>query len=1014
MKKLSTLLILALLVAMLPLAASAEAPVDLTKAGPPPGGTALPGTVPAGGTQAILDDFNRADGPIGGNWTVHDGSCNVVSNAATCGNMGRATFNGAPGDGNFAEIDVAVFSTALDYQGVLLNYGAGVNNIFIKVQNQSGGMQFCNAACYTGNQGPAFGLGFFSLSSCFGSAHMAVTRVGNDVTIEFTNIDGGAQPPQTYVCTGAPAPEGTGIGINGYSALDRLDNFGGPGGSEDPDIEVNPASLYAEQCADTVTQQTLQICNAGGADLTWTLTEAAFAGSMPFVPAKMSGGGVNAAISASSPAGALVTPEGSAHPEAVLWDQPLSSVNQNAYVDQEFTDYPTYSAFLADDFVNGETWDISAIYVPGDGWNGFTSLFNATSLTWQIYADDGGVPAGDPASGGAVWSLTLVPTDPQVTITTGSPGGYPSNTMLTLATPVSVPAGHWWLVFYPTAPFSGFGQFGRQPADTANGYVGQFINPGNAFGYGTDWVDWTVLGGQPPDIAFRLEGSAGPADVLPWLSEDPMAGTIPADGCVDVTVTFDSNGLAVGSYFGNLVIDSNDPDEPQVVVPVQLDVIDCNAYPDIEVTPPSLLAEQCPDTVTQQTLSICNWGAADLTWTLTEAAPKRGVTASAAPKVTLPAGAPQSLTEWLAQGKPGFQVQPVAPKLAATPETLTFYNSRAGFDADFPGLPVEGYENGSMPYGSVDSVPHPLDQYSSNAYFDPGDILPGIQFWASQTHTGDEIAVLGEQFMSNPTKGAVANYFTDVYHIMFNPPVQAAGMDLTDYVGSYSCQVDVYDEYGLVASTTSACNEAGTFLGVASDGNPIWEIVISDLAGGAEGADNIAYGGEAFDVPWLSEDPVDGTVPAGSCQDVTVTFDSTGLAAGDYYANLVIDSNDPDEPQVVVPVQLTVQECGDIVTCGNFNYQVRLDPYGRLLLRWFVLAFNQDGTPLPYVAVTADLTSPQYTVPRSVTRWSHLDGNARFPYGSRWSGTWTIDVTDMVLAGHTFVDGPQCSAETFE
>jgi len=255
----------------------------------------------------------------------------------------------------------------------------------------------------------------------------------------------------------------------------------------------------------------------------------------------------------------------------------------------------------------------------------------------------------------------------------------------------------------------------------------------------------------------------------------------------------------------------------------------------------------------------------------------------------------------------------------------------------------------------------------------------------------------------------VANYFEDVYHIMFNPPVQAAGMDLTDYMGSYSCQVDVYDEYGLVASTVSACNEVGTFLGVASDGNPIWEIVISDLAGGAEGADNVAYGGAAFDVPWLSEDPVAGTIPAGSCQDVTVAFDSTGLAAGDYLANLVIDSNDPDEPQVVVPVRLTVLQCGNTLTCGLINSALMLDPYGRELIKWWVEAVDQGGAIVPLVTVDADLTWPTGG-PVSRTRLTHYDGYARFHWGSVVPGTWTIDVTNMTLAPYTFADGPNCSA----
>jgi len=41
-----------------------------------------------------------------------------------------------------------------------------------------------------------------------------------------------------------------------------------------PDIQVTPEALHAEQSPDTQTQQTLQICNVGGDDLTWSLGEA--------------------------------------------------------------------------------------------------------------------------------------------------------------------------------------------------------------------------------------------------------------------------------------------------------------------------------------------------------------------------------------------------------------------------------------------------------------------------------------------------------------------------------------------------------------------------------------------------------------------------------------------------------------------------------------------------------------------------------------------------------------------
>jgi|GEM_PF-1179273 len=218
-------------------AAAAQPAVDETLGLPapaamPPASLSLPAIEPQAiaSPQAILDDFNRADGPIGPNWTVHNGYCNISSNAAVCGSMGRATFNSYTGDGNAAEADIEAVGTALQYTGLLLNYGAGSSNLFLKVQNQSGSNQFRHAGCYTGNNGPPFGLGFFALSSPFTTAHMRATRVGNDVTLSFTNIDGGAQPDQTYVCSGAPAPEGTGIGILGYAGFARLDNFGLPGG----------------------------------------------------------------------------------------------------------------------------------------------------------------------------------------------------------------------------------------------------------------------------------------------------------------------------------------------------------------------------------------------------------------------------------------------------------------------------------------------------------------------------------------------------------------------------------------------------------------------------------------------------------------------------------------------------------------------------------------------------------------------------------------------------------------
>jgi len=248
----------------------------------------------------------------------------------------------------------------------------------------------------------------------------------------------------------------------------------------------------------------------------------------------------------------LAAPQPAADSKAVLWDQPLSTVNQNAYVDQEFIDYPTSSSFLADDFVADSAWAVETIFVPGGGWNGFTTLANATALNFLIYADDGGVPAGDPSGAGAppIWALSLPPTDPQVAITNGS-GGLPSDVTLSLSLPAILPPGNYWLVYYPTLSFATGGQYGRQPADTTNGATGQFINPGGGFGYGTAWQDWTVLTVAQTDIAFRLEGI-----VLAPLTISFDVTAEAEDALITNTATLDVEGFQYQAAADTLILPS--------------------------------------------------------------------------------------------------------------------------------------------------------------------------------------------------------------------------------------------------------------------------------------------------------------------------------------------------------------------------------------------------------------------------------------------------------------------------
>lgn len=83
---------------------------------------------------------------------------------------------------------------------------------------------------------------------------------------------------------------------------------------------------------------------------------------------------------------------------------------------------------------------------------------------------------------------------------------------------------------------------------------------------------WTEIGaaGLPGNWMVRGMGSAGSSDII-WLTESPLAGVVPPDGGTEeVTLTFDSTGLAFGDYFGTLVV--TNPPDPKINVPVQLRV----------------------------------------------------------------------------------------------------------------------------------------------------------------------------------------------------------------------------------------------------------------------------------------------------------------------------------------------------------------------------------------------------------------------------------------------------------
>jgi uncharacterized repeat protein (TIGR01451 family) len=104
------------------------------------------------------------------------------------------------------------------------------------------------------------------------------------------------------------------------------------------------------------------------------------------------------------------------------------------------------------------------------------------------------------------------------------------------------------------------------------------------------------------------------SDDATWMSELPVSGTlIPGDSTI-VAVTFDSEGLTRGVYSAELKLNSDDPDQPVIIVPVTLTVI----APELMLISPSLDVTLFPDETVTITATFKNIGDADLVWSISD------------------------------------------------------------------------------------------------------------------------------------------------------------------------------------------------------------------------------------------------------------------------------------------------------------------------------------------------------------------------------------------------------------
>ncbi len=75
-----------------------------------------------------------------------------------------------------------------------------------------------------------------------------------------------------------------------------------------------------------------------------------------------------------------------------------------------------------------------------------------------------------------------------------------------------------------------------------------------------------------PQGGLSLVESTAP--IINWLSISPESETVLPDSSVNIDVTFDATDLEIGTYDAQIIIYSNDPENPEIIIPIILNIVE--------------------------------------------------------------------------------------------------------------------------------------------------------------------------------------------------------------------------------------------------------------------------------------------------------------------------------------------------------------------------------------------------------------------------------------------------------
>ncbi|WP_110519607.1 carboxypeptidase regulatory-like domain-containing protein [Herpetosiphon llansteffanensis] len=311
-----------------------------------------------------------------------------------------------------------------------------------------------------------------------------------------------------------------------------------------PCLAVDTTPISETVGINTITTQTLTLENHGAAPLTWTIGELAANGR----PAPTSGNGEVATRKPVPASNRLNGNKQTAPAAEVVQDGSLEATESdgsNPFWTQTSTNFQDVVMCTADCDQNSS----SDVPHTGEFYAWFGGI-NATVPTEEASLEQTFTASSDSEGTLSFWMF--------ITATTNRPNDYmrfliDGNEVYRVTNPQRVNFPTYTLVEVPidSADFDA--------GTTHTLRVEAVIQAGGNSNFFLD------------DISLDLGVACSP-DAASWVRAVPNSGTIAADGVANVALEFNTNGLAAGLHTVNLCVQSNDPTNPTVQIPVTINV----------------------------------------------------------------------------------------------------------------------------------------------------------------------------------------------------------------------------------------------------------------------------------------------------------------------------------------------------------------------------------------------------------------------------------------------------------